>query len=150
MIERFSLYKMELWTCPFTSRSLLAEKAWSCVSGGFENDKIRQFQAPASKTLDRPSPDRNMVGFDRTPLQISLTAFLEWRLVLLIGMGVCSWLAKRLVRGSVRNPRRLLLPPGPKGLPLLGNVFQLSPRIWETYRDWSHTYGKLPTEESFS
>lgn len=34
------------------------------------------------------------------------------------------------------------LPPGPKGLPLLGNVIDLPPsQPWETFARWGKTYG---------
>ena len=36
------------------------------------------------------------------------------------------------------------LPPGPKGLPLIGNVFDMpSENQWEAARQWGGTYGKL-------
>ena len=41
-----------------------------------------------------------------------------------------------------RNPCGLPLPPGPKGLPLVGNVFDL-PTQYEclTYTEWRKTFG---------
>ena len=46
-----------------------------------------------------------------------------------------------------RSPRRRLpLPPGPRGLPLLGNTHQTpANNPWETYKQWSDVYGPLMT-----
>ena len=42
-----------------------------------------------------------------------------------------------------RNPRNLPLPPGPKGLPLLGNMLEF-PQVlpWEGYAKLCEEYGK--------
>ena len=40
------------------------------------------------------------------------------------------------------RPSRLELPPGPKPLPLAGNMFQMPlVKPWETYMEWSRKYG---------
>lgn len=42
----------------------------------------------------------------------------------------------------VSRCRRLRLPPGPKGVPLLGNVFDVpKTQEWKTYAQWSRQYG---------
>jgi hypothetical protein len=33
------------------------------------------------------------------------------------------------------------LPPGPPGLPLLGNMFQMSGDLWLKFTEWKHQYG---------
>ena len=33
------------------------------------------------------------------------------------------------------------LPPGPSGLPLLGNLFELKEKQWLTFARWKNTYG---------
>lgn len=38
---------------------------------------------------------------------------------------------------------KLPYPPGPKGIPLLGNVYDIPPRReWVTYAKWSREYGE--------
>lgn len=42
-----------------------------------------------------------------------------------------------------RNPSRLPFPPGPKGYPLIGNVFGMpTSQQWRTYAEWARVYGE--------
>ena len=44
-----------------------------------------------------------------------------------------------------RKTAALHLPPGPRGLPLLGNLFDMPRKAaWETFADWCREYGAYP------
>jgi hypothetical protein len=55
-------------------------------------------------------------------------------------------LFRLLKKGQVRkdgNPNGLPLPPGPKGFPLIGNLFDMPIyKPWVVYDEWRKTYGK--------
>ena len=62
--------------------------------------------------------------------------------------GSIIFVYRQLKKGRV-NPKGLPLPPGPKGYPLLGNLFDMPiERAWLVYNDWYKTYGKAFTTSS--
>lgn len=61
-------------------------------------------------------------------------------LALLAGIAIFSLCFLRLVHARHKGP----LPPGPPGIPLLGNMFQLDPlRPHPTYYKWATKYGPI-------
>jgi len=48
------------------------------------------------------------------------------------------------------NPNGLSLPPGPKGYPLIGNLFDMPiDKPWLVYDEWCKTYGKPSRSMAF-
>jgi len=53
-------------------------------------------------------------------------------------------LFKQWKKSTSRNPNGLPLPPGPKGYPLLGNLFDMPiDKPWLVYDEWRKTYGDI-------
>jgi hypothetical protein len=53
-------------------------------------------------------------------------------------------LFRQLKKGKTSNPKGLPLPSGPKGFPLIGNIFNVPVnKPWFVYEEWCKTYGEL-------
>ncbi|KAF6756369.1 cytochrome P450 98A3 [Ephemerocybe angulata] len=62
----------------------------------------------------------------------------------IVAGGAFVWAVKNYAESKKRNPRGLPLPPGPRGLPVLGNMFQLpQSEQWKAYEELSKQYGDI-------
>jgi hypothetical protein len=75
----------------------------------------------------------------------SMMDFLEtYRYHALAALFIGCVLFRQLKKGKTSNPRGLPLPPGPKGYPLIGNIFDIPvEKPWLVYKDWCKIYGEF-------
>lgn len=63
------------------------------------------------------------------------------RAVPLVLLPTAAYLFYRWLAAPRKNAHQL--PPGPPGLPLLGNLFQLSSDLWIPMQEWRRAYGPI-------
>jgi len=55
---------------------------------------------------------------------------------------ITGWWLSRLLRDRGNNPNRLPLPPGPRGYPIVDNLFDVTTdKLWKVFDKWSKTFG---------
>ncbi|PPQ99410.1 hypothetical protein CVT24_005397 [Panaeolus cyanescens] len=61
-----------------------------------------------------------------------------------VGLLVALFVVVKSLRNHKRNPRHLPCPPGPKGWPWIGILFQLPQKqVWLAHNQWSKSYGDM-------
>ncbi|KAJ7162570.1 cytochrome P450 [Mycena crocata] len=62
----------------------------------------------------------------------------------LLALDICAVACVLLLLKRLLAPKQVPLPPGPKGLPLVGNVFDMpSSREWLTFSNWADAWGDI-------
>lgn len=80
------------------------------------------------------------------PMILNVIPTFQSYLLYATAAGACAYIAVlQLIkaRARKRNPNGLPLPPGPKGYPIIGNLFDFPiDKPWLTYHEWSKVYGQ--------
>lgn len=85
------------------------------------------------------------MGNTLTRLPLSTVNFDSEKLPIYVGS---LGLLLTLTAWSLSKPKRNL-PPGPKGLPILGNIFQLPQFQWLRFTEWKEQYGRQQIKKPF-
>ncbi|KAI0062483.1 cytochrome P450 [Artomyces pyxidatus] len=88
-----------------------------------------------------PIPLRASGALNSTELPASYVLF-GFQQNKVLGVGLLAALVVLLASRYIASPRRKL-PPGPRGLPILGNALSLRKSAWLTFTEWKKTYGDV-------
>lgn len=79
-------------------------------------------------------------GLSRAVLRLQCSSFTSFSRLLTPHVGILLGVAIIIVVQYARSPWRNV-PPGPKGLPILGNAFQLKDKRWMFSKDCKQKFG---------
>ncbi|TFK23816.1 O-methylsterigmatocystin oxidoreductase [Coprinopsis marcescibilis] len=69
-------------------------------------------------------------------MESAILEMLQWKWPVVVGLAICIFALST-------SKRRLPVPPGPTGLPVVGNLLQIPQAVpWIVYNDWAKRYGQ--------
>ena len=108
----------------------------------------RCYETMSQQIYKKPEKLRNSPylppTFSMSSVISSTIGLLLWIYPYLAALFLGVMLFRQLKRSRDGNPNGLPLPPGPKGYPLIGNLFDMPVyKPWIVYDEWRKTYGKI-------
>ena len=85
----------------------------------------------------------NTILAQTTTIIMALSQFLDLRISFYLGAFACLCAISFYQLRSRGVPKGLRRPPGPKGLPLVGNTLQLGPQPQKILKEWADKYGEI-------